>query len=64
MSTEDKNVKEVKEKKGIIPVKIKTNELMANVVDKASKTGKKGVEVKLLLTRLPREQGNFRIKQR
>lgn len=42
MSTEEnKN----KEKKGIIPAKIKTNELMANVVDKAAKTGKKSMEL-------------------
>ena len=45
MSTEANNSKELKEKKGLIPAKIKTNELMANVVDKASKTGKKGMEL-------------------
>lgn len=45
MSTEGKNIEEVKEKKSIMPAKIKTTEIMAGVVDKASKTGKKGVEL-------------------
>ena len=40
MSTEVNKSKEVNEKKSIIPAKIKTNEIMASVVDKASKTGK------------------------
>lgn len=45
MSTEENKSMEAKEKKSVIPTKIKTNELMANVVSKASKTGKKGMEL-------------------
>ena len=41
MSTEVDNAKETNEKRGLFPQK--TNEIMTSVVDKASKTGKKGI---------------------